>query len=202
MHTYLPRATRPDGASLPLRAHSLRRFAFTFFLVLFFATAAQAVVVRGRVTTALGTPVPGARVQLVENGKSIAQDNPLGLTAPSRSVPLMRAGLPCWRRRAVFCPAIGEDFYGRAERRGHTGFGSRNHDGAAGSVGNGDGHSDSAATVDRTGECDSAGRSGAADRRGRGDAADAERHTGADRNERRRDVAVLCAEAIRRRTWC
>src|ERR1700744_2217230 len=73
MHSYLPRASRPDGPSSSLRAHTLRRFAFTSFFLLLFATAASAVVVRGRVTTARGTPVPGARVQLVENGKAIAQ---------------------------------------------------------------------------------------------------------------------------------
>ncbi len=114
MHSYLPRAFRPDGASLSLRAHSLRRFAFTFFFLLLFATAAGAVVVRGRVTTALGTPVPGARVQLIENGNAIAQatagaDGSFEIRAADagRFTLLASAG--------GFLPAIGEDFYGRAE---------------------------------------------------------------------------------------
>jgi len=114
MHSYLPRASRPDGASLPLRAHSLRRFAFTLFLLLLFATAADAVVVRGRVTTALGTPVPGARVQLVQNGKTIAQ----GTAAVDGSFEIRTADAGRFTLLASaggFLPAIGEDFYGGAE---------------------------------------------------------------------------------------
>lgn len=114
MHSYLPRASRPDGASLSLRARTLRRFAFTSFFLLLFATAAGAVVVRGRVTTALGTPVPGARVQLVENGKAIAQTTAgadgsfeIRTADAGRFTLLASAG--------GFLPGIGEDFYGRAE---------------------------------------------------------------------------------------
>ncbi|HZL27728.1 MAG TPA: TonB-dependent receptor [Acidobacteriaceae bacterium] len=114
MHTDLPRALRPDGASLPLRAHSLRRFAFTLFLLLLFATAADAVVVRGRVTTALGTPVAGARVQLVQNGKTIAQ----GTAAVDGSFEIRTADAGRFTLLASaggFLPAIGVDFYGGAE---------------------------------------------------------------------------------------
>ena len=114
MHSYLPRALRPDGASLPLRAHSLRRFAFTLFFLFLFATAAGAVVVRGRVTTALGTAVPGARVQLVQNGKTIAQE-----TAGVDGSFEIRTGdggrFTLLASAGGFLPAIGNDFYGGAE---------------------------------------------------------------------------------------
>jgi vitamin B12 transporter len=114
MHSYLPRAQRPDGASLPLRAHSLRRFAFTLLFLFLFATAAGAVVVRGRVTTALGTPVAGARVQLVQNGKTIAQ----GTAAVDGSFEIRTADAGRFTLLASaggFLPAIGVDFYGGAE---------------------------------------------------------------------------------------
>src|SRR5665213_1292273 len=114
MHSYLPRASRPYGASLPLRARSLRRFAFTFLFLLLSAAAARAVIVRGHVTTALGTAVPGARVQLVENGKAIAQ----GVAGADGSFEIRtgEAGrFTLLTSAGGFLPAIGNDFYGGAE---------------------------------------------------------------------------------------
>lgn len=114
MHSYLPRASRPDGASLPLRAHSLRRFAFTFFLLLLPVASARAVVVRGRVTTALGTAIPGARVQLVESGNTIAQ----GYAGADGSFEIRTGEAGRFTLLASaggFLPAIGDDFYGGAE---------------------------------------------------------------------------------------
>ena len=115
MHCYyLPRALRPDGATLSLRAHSPRRFAFTFFFLFLLATSARAVVVRGRVTTALGKAIPGARVQLVENGKAVAQ----GTAGADGSFEVRTADAGRFTLLASaggFLPAIGEDFYGGAE---------------------------------------------------------------------------------------
>jgi len=114
MHSYLLRAPRPDGASLFSCARLLRRFAFTFFFLFLLATSARAVVVRGRVTTALGTAIPGARVQLVENGKAIAQG-----TAGADGSFEVRTGnagrFTLLASAGGFLPSIGEDFYGGAE---------------------------------------------------------------------------------------
>jgi len=92
----------------------LLRFAFTSFFLLLFVASAGAVVVRGRVTTALGNPLPGARVQLIENGKAVAQatagaDGSFEIrTAGAGRFTLLTSG-------GGFLPAIGEDFYGGAE---------------------------------------------------------------------------------------
>jgi iron complex outermembrane receptor protein/vitamin B12 transporter len=96
-----------------LRALRLRRFAFTIFLVVF-ATAAHAVVVRGRVTTPLGAAVPGARVQLVESGQVIAA----AVAGPDGTFEI-RTGdggrFTLLTSAGGFLPGVGEDFYGGAE---------------------------------------------------------------------------------------
>ena len=60
------------AASLTLRARFTRCAALAIFSTTLFAVAANAVVVRGRVTDALGAPVGGAQVRLFENGQSVA----------------------------------------------------------------------------------------------------------------------------------
>ncbi len=54
------------------RTRFLMRASFTVIALTLAATTAQAVIVRGRLTDALGTPIPGGRVQLVAEGKAVA----------------------------------------------------------------------------------------------------------------------------------
>jgi len=113
MHTLVPRASRPQGASSSSRALSLRRFAFALFLLTITA-AAHAVVVRGRVTTPLGAAVPGARVQLVEGGQVVAAS----VAGPDGTFEI-RTGdggrFTLLTSAGGFLPGVGEDFYGGAE---------------------------------------------------------------------------------------
>jgi vitamin B12 transporter len=108
MHLFL----RRTAASPSSRA--VRRFAFTLIFSSLLAATANAVVVRGRVTTPLGAAVPGARVQLVEAGKVIAvvyagADGSFEIRTgdAGRFTLLTSAG--------GFLPAVGDDFYGGAE---------------------------------------------------------------------------------------
>jgi len=74
------------------------------------ATEAQAVVVRGHVTDALGKPVPGARVQLIEAGKMEA----LTYAGPDGSFEIRDGDsgrFTLLGSAAGFFPAIGQDFY-------------------------------------------------------------------------------------------
>jgi iron complex outermembrane receptor protein/vitamin B12 transporter len=83
------------------------------FLLGLLTLPARAVIIRGRVTDALGKAVPGARVQLIENGKVVAigfadQDGAYEIrsSAAGRFTLLGSAGR--------FLPALGEGFYGGA----------------------------------------------------------------------------------------
>ena len=67
MHLSLSRV----AASPFFRARISRRVALTL-LGFLLSTCADAVVVRGRVTDALGKPLPGGMVRLVEGGKTVA----------------------------------------------------------------------------------------------------------------------------------
>src|ERR1700728_3361672 len=94
--------------------HLLRRVVASLLFSGLLATAAHAVVVRGRVTTPLGKPVPGARVQMVQAGKAVAvafasADGTfeIRIGEGGRFTLLTSAG--------GFLPAIGEDFYGGAD---------------------------------------------------------------------------------------
>ncbi len=91
-------------------ARALARRSLPF---LFVSAFAHAVVVRGRVTDALGAPVPGGQVRLVEAGKvvALAYANPDG-TYELRSGDSGRFTLLGSARG--YLPAIGQDFYGRA----------------------------------------------------------------------------------------
>jgi iron complex outermembrane receptor protein/vitamin B12 transporter len=108
MYTSLGR----HAVSRLMRARIFRRFAITFlgFLI---STCAQAVVVRGRVTDALGKPVPRGMVRLVEGGKVVAiayaeSDGSYEIrSSDSGRFTLLGSA-------AGFLPAIGVDFYGGA----------------------------------------------------------------------------------------
>jgi iron complex outermembrane receptor protein/vitamin B12 transporter len=104
---------RPVAASL-LRAFFATRAAFlllTIFVIL--AAPARAVVVRGVVTDALGLPVAGARVQLVQGQKAIA----IGLAGVDGSYEIRstEAGrFVLLTSSPTFFPGVSDDFYGGA----------------------------------------------------------------------------------------
>ena len=113
---------RRDASHLPSRVRefrrsgiyrSLRNPGFAAALLAFCTVMSQAVVVRGRVTDALGKSLSGARVQLVEGGKVVAiayagQDGSYELRSgdAGRFTLLGSAG--------GFLPGIGQNFYGGA----------------------------------------------------------------------------------------
>lgn len=102
---------RLRAAVCPWSAPVRRAFAPAILLLL--QASAHAVVVRGRVTDALGAPIPGARVQLIENGQSVAfgialSDGSYEIRyANSGRFTLLGSGDP-------YLPYVGEDFYGGA----------------------------------------------------------------------------------------
>ncbi|HXS11237.1 MAG TPA: TonB-dependent receptor [Acidobacteriaceae bacterium] len=85
---------------------------FTSAIVLL-AIPAHAVIVRGRVTDALGKPVPGARVQLIERGKVAA----IGFAGTDGAYEIRSADAGRFTLLGSadgFLPSIGHDFYGGA----------------------------------------------------------------------------------------
>jgi vitamin B12 transporter len=94
--------------------HLLRRAVASLLFSGLFTVSAHAVVVRGRVTTPLGKPVPGARVQMVEAGKVVA----VGF-AGADGIFEIRTGeggrFTLLTSAGGFLPAVGEDFYGGAD---------------------------------------------------------------------------------------
>jgi vitamin B12 transporter len=100
-----------SAAEVTLRARFSRRVATTVILWSLSAGFAQAVVIRGRVTDALGRAVPGGRVQLIEAGKvaAIAYAGADG----SYEIRSGDSGRFTLLGSAVgFLPGIGVDFYG------------------------------------------------------------------------------------------
>jgi vitamin B12 transporter len=94
------------------RSHSLVSKILPVALLLS-ASMAQAVIVRGRVTDALGKPLPGARVQIVEDGKVIA----LGYAGPDGTYEIRSAQAGRFTllgSSAGFLPSVGENFYSGA----------------------------------------------------------------------------------------
>jgi vitamin B12 transporter len=103
---------RRNAASTSLRARLIRRVALTL-LGFILSTCAQAVVVRGRVTDALGKPLPGGMVRLVEGGKVIA----IAYADSDGSYEIRSADAGRFTllgSASGFLPAIGMDFYGGA----------------------------------------------------------------------------------------
>jgi hypothetical protein len=62
----------------------MRRIVLVLALLAAAAPAAKAVIVRGKVTTPLGAPLAGARVQLIQGPRSVA-DTISGAWSPSAS---------------------------------------------------------------------------------------------------------------------
>ena len=103
--------SRSRSAVVSLCARSSQRIAFTLFLGTLLSFSARAVVIRGHVTDALGKPVPGGRVQLVERGKVIA----IAYADESGNYELRSADggrFTLLGSAPLFLPAIGQDFYG------------------------------------------------------------------------------------------
>jgi vitamin B12 transporter len=93
-----------------IRARITRRIALTLFGFLV-TTCAQAVVIRGRVTDALGKPVPGGMVRLVEGGKTVAFV--YAETDGSYELRSSDGGrFTLLGSAAGYLPAVGTDFYG------------------------------------------------------------------------------------------
>jgi vitamin B12 transporter len=94
------------------RSMSSQRAFFTLFATTLLTVTANAVVVRGRVTDALGKPVVNGQVRLVEAGKvvAIAYANPDDGSFELRSGDSGRFTL--LGSGAGYLPAIGIDFYG------------------------------------------------------------------------------------------
>jgi vitamin B12 transporter len=92
------------------RARFTRRIAFTLlgFLI---TTCAQAVVIRGRLTDALGKAVPGGMVRLVQGGKTVG----FGYAEADGSFEIRSADsgrFTLLGSAAGYLPAVGLDFYG------------------------------------------------------------------------------------------
>ncbi len=106
MFLFLSRpAARPS-----LRVRLTRRVALAL-LGFLLSTSAQAVVIRGLITDALGKPLPGGMVRLVQGGKVVA----LAYAQPDGSYEIRssEAGRFTLLGSATgFLPAIGMDFYG------------------------------------------------------------------------------------------
>jgi iron complex outermembrane receptor protein/vitamin B12 transporter len=101
------------AANVSMRARVSRRVALTLLMWILSATCAQAVVVRGRLTDALGKAVSGGQVRLVAGGKTLAMayagaDGTFELRSSEagRFTLLGSAG--------GYLPGIGVDFYGGA----------------------------------------------------------------------------------------
>lgn len=101
---------RRNAAGSSFRARLIRRIALTL-LGFLLSTSAQAVVIRGFLTDALGKPLPSGMVRLVEGGKvvAIAYAGPDG-AYEIRSSDAGRFTLLGSARG--YLPAIGTDFYG------------------------------------------------------------------------------------------
>ena len=97
------------GRSIDTREnHSLRRPHLLTFLI---SVSAQAVVIRGRLTDALGKPVPRGMVRLVQEGKTVAFA--YAETDGSFEIRSSESGrFTLLGSAGGFLPAIGLDFYG------------------------------------------------------------------------------------------
>ncbi|QMV19556.1 TonB-dependent receptor plug domain-containing protein [Granulicella sp. 5B5] len=106
----LSRAQVRSAASFPKRVGLAGRaslLALTFSLA---ATTAQAVTVHGRLTDALGTPIPGGRVQLVEDGKVVA----FGFADQDGKYEIDYSGAGRFTLIGLspqYLPSVGTDFY-------------------------------------------------------------------------------------------
>ena len=102
---------RSSAASLLRASSALAAFLFLANLFLLSVTPARAVIVRGVVTDALGRPVPGARVQLIQGQKAVAIAI-AGLDGAFEIRSTQAGRFTLLTSAAAFYPGIGQDFYG------------------------------------------------------------------------------------------
>ncbi|HEX5282883.1 MAG TPA: TonB-dependent receptor [Bryocella sp.] len=108
MMTLLNRRLRAHGRLLRNRVARVLLSTIAMALV---ALPAHAVIIRGRVTDALGKAVPGARVQLIKQGQVAA----VGYATASGNYEIRSADagrFTLLSSSAGFLPAIGQEFYG------------------------------------------------------------------------------------------
>ena len=107
-----------SSARLVLRASSVlaafllpATLSLIFAMFLIFTTPARAVVVHGVVTDALGRPVPGARIQLIQGPRPVA----IGIAGADGSFEIrstLAGRFVLLTSAPAFYPGIGQDFYG------------------------------------------------------------------------------------------
>ena len=107
-----------SSARLVLRASSVlaafllpATLSLIFAMFLIFTTPARAVVVHGVVTDALGRPVPGARIQLIQGPRPVA----IGIAGADGSFEVrstLAGRFVLLTSAPAFYPGIGQDFFG------------------------------------------------------------------------------------------
>src|SRR5579875_809177 len=104
---------RRHKACASVSRHSIAHVLLSSIAPLLLSIPAHAVIVRGRVTDALGKPLPGARVQLIEGGQVAA----IGYATADGSYEIRSADAGRFTllgSSGGFLPAIGQEFYGGA----------------------------------------------------------------------------------------
>jgi vitamin B12 transporter len=104
---------RPSAASLLRAPSSLAAFLLLTALFLLSAAPAHAVVVRGMVTDALGRPIPGARIQLIQGPRPVAIAI-AGVDGNFEIRSALAGRFVLLTSALTFYPGIGQDFYGGA----------------------------------------------------------------------------------------
>jgi len=111
MHISPRRTSSSATASADKILRALRTLAASAILTLTAASVANAVIVRGYVTDALGAAVPNARVQLIQGQTTAA----FAVSGPDGSFEIRSASpgrFVLLTSAPTFAPAIGQDFYG------------------------------------------------------------------------------------------
>ena len=104
---------RPQAHGKLSRTRLATRVLLSTAAIVLLAIPAHAVIIRGRVTDALGKPVPNARVQLIEKGNVAA----IGFADSNGAYEIRSADsgrFTLLGSAGGYLPAIGHDFYGGA----------------------------------------------------------------------------------------
>jgi iron complex outermembrane receptor protein/vitamin B12 transporter len=102
---------RFSAASLPRASSALAAFLLLATLFLISVAPARAVVVRGVVTDALGRPVPGARIQLIQGPRPVAIAT-AGVDGYFEIRSSLAGRFVLLTSALTFYPGIGQNFYG------------------------------------------------------------------------------------------
>ena len=109
----MPCLWRRVAARPRVRATILRSLVTTFVFACVLGASAHAVIVRGRLTDPLGSPVPGGQVRLVEAGKVVA----MAFAGPDGTFEIRSADAGRFTLLGSgggFLPFVGSEFYGGA----------------------------------------------------------------------------------------